>query len=229
MKNKYEKNYFSEIIKNSINYTDACRKLNIGTGKGNRDTIKKYVNEYGLQIDHFYIPSKVKLKNKFSLDEILIENSNYIHTTSLKNRLYDEGLKQRCCELCGQGEEWMGKKISLILDHKNGTHNDNRIENLRIVCPNCNATLDTHGGKNIVKFKIDETKHNKIKENKNLLKLERTKNGGKTDKQILNSINQRKVERPDKEILLKEVEELGYSATGRKYGVSDNAIRKWLK
>ena len=166
MKNKYEKNYFSEIIKNSINYTDVCRKLNIGTGKGNRDTIKKYVNEYGLQIEHFYIPSKVKLKNKFSLDEILIENSNYIHTTSLKNRLYDEGLKQRCCELCGQGEEWMGKKMSLILDHKNGTHNDNRIENLRIVCPNCNATLDTHGGKNIVKFKIDETKHNKIKENK---------------------------------------------------------------
>jgi hypothetical protein len=49
-----------------------------------------------------------------------------------------------------QGEEWVGKKMSLILDHINGVNNDNRIEN-RIVCPNCNATLDTHCGKIRVK------------------------------------------------------------------------------
>jgi len=78
----------------------------------------------------------------------LIENSEYRHTSNLKERLYKEGLKKRECELCGQGEEWRGKKMSLILDHINGTNNDNRIKNLRIACPNCNATLDTHCGKN---------------------------------------------------------------------------------
>lgn len=75
--------------------------------------------------------------------ELLVENS----TTSrgaIKRNLYKEGLKERKCELCGQGEEWNGKKMSLILDHINGINNDNRLENLRIVCPNCNATLDTH-------------------------------------------------------------------------------------
>ena len=66
----------------------------------------------------------------------------------LKKRLYIEGLKKRECELCGQGEEWKGKKMSLILDHINGVHDDNRLINLRIVCPNCNATLETHAGKN---------------------------------------------------------------------------------
>ena len=62
----------------------------------------------------------------------------------MKNRLYDEGLKERKCELCGQDENWYGKKMSLILDHINGVNNDSRIENLRILCPNCNATLPTH-------------------------------------------------------------------------------------
>jgi hypothetical protein len=85
---------------------------------------------------------------KINLCDILIENSSYSRA-SLKDRLYKEGLKKRECELCGQGEEWVGKKMSLILDHINGVNNDNRIENIRIVCPNCNATLDTHCGKKI--------------------------------------------------------------------------------
>lgn len=46
--------------------------------------------------------------------------------------------------------------MGLILDHINGIHKDNRIENLRIVCPNCNATLPTHGGKNVKKQKKEK-------------------------------------------------------------------------
>ena len=73
----------------------------------------------------------------------MIENSTF-GTTHLKERLYNEGIKERKCELCGQGEYWQGKKMSLILDHINGVHNDHRLDNLRVLCPNCNATLDTH-------------------------------------------------------------------------------------
>ena len=65
----------------------------------------------------------------------------------LKRRLFAEGLKQRRCEMCGQGEMWRGRRMALVLDHINGVHDDNRLENLRIVCPNCNATLDTHCGR----------------------------------------------------------------------------------
>lgn len=63
----------------------------------------------------------------------------------------------------------------------------------------------------------------------NKLNEERKNNNGITNKQKINHIKQRKVERPSLEQLLKEIKELGYSATGRKYNVSDNAIRKWIK
>src|SRR3954451_3875077 len=81
------------------------------------------------------------------LEEVLVENSSYSRG-SLKARLYAEGLKERRCELCGQGEEWFGARMSLILDHINGDATDNRLENLQIVCPNCAATLETHCGRN---------------------------------------------------------------------------------
>ena len=75
-----------------------------------------------------------------------MEGSSY-QRARLKERLFDAGLKERACELCGQGEIWHGRRMSLILDHVNGIADDNRLENLRVVCANCNATLDTHCGK----------------------------------------------------------------------------------
>lgn len=151
---KYKYENFKIVIEKSINYSDVCRNLNISTYCGNRNTIKKYIKLYDLDISHFYTPKRVP-GNKILLSEVLVKDSTYGHTTDLKNRLYKEGLKKRECELCGQGEEWRGKKMSLILDHINGTHDDNRLENLRIVCPNCNATLKTHGGKNIKNSRIN--------------------------------------------------------------------------
>lgn len=214
---------FIEVIKASNNITDVCRNLKIGTTKGNRDTVKKYILKYEVDTSHFKIGIKSKLPHKMDLVDILVDNSTYTYTGNLKHKLYDSGLKDRKCELCDQDEFWNGMKISLILDHKNGKNNDNRIENLRIVCPNCNAGLDTHGGKNIKNYKYESVI--------NINKCECGSIICNTSKKCksCDSTSQRKVERPEYKKLLLDVNELGFSATGRKYGVSDNSIRKWLK
>lgn len=149
----YEINNFSAAVKKSKSYSEVARILGLNTTCGNRQTIKKYIEFYNLDISHFDfgVSNFKKVYGRRDLSEILVKNSTYLHTTNLKERLYKEGLKKRKCEECSQGELWRGKKMSLILDHKNGINSDNRLENLRIICPNCNATLETHGGKNIKK------------------------------------------------------------------------------
>ena len=212
MKSDCSKENLEKLVKNSYSVTDVIRKLGLSiAGRWNRDTIKKYISEYNLDITHFKVGINLNTNvKKINLSEILIENSTY-GSSKLKKRLYDEGLKERKCELCGQDENWKGKIMSLILDHKNGINNDNRLENLQIVCPNCNATLPTHcRGKN---------KMDKINQKKEL----------KKNKFIIRSMNQRKVKRPIFDDLKKEIINFGLEGVGRKYGVTGNAIKKWIK
>ena len=156
IKEYYERENLEKIIKESFSYTSCLKKIGLSNRPGNYDTLKKYIKLYNIDIDHFYTDKKQGMLNyslniKIPTIDILVENSPF-NRRSLKDRIYKEGLKERKCELCGQGEEWMGKKMSLILDHINGVNDDNRLENLRIVCPNCNSTLETHCGRNMKKI-----------------------------------------------------------------------------
>jgi hypothetical protein len=104
-------------------------------------------------VDHYlaqgYVFSKVltPIKPKISLEELLVGNSP-VRTGTLKKRLLKEGLMDNVCVECGQPPVWCGKPLIMVLDHINGNPTDNRLENLRLLCSNCNSQTDTFCGRN---------------------------------------------------------------------------------
>jgi hypothetical protein len=227
---RYSEATAREAIAASASWSEALRRLGLRAAGGNHALLKRWARTWGIATDHFdpyrAQRSKLPLRPRRPLSEYLTERSTYSRS-ALKRRLFAEGLKARACELCGQGELWRGRALSLILDHINGVHDDNRLENLRVVCPNCAATLDTHCARNLPRSPCPTCGA-----------TFRRKHGG----QIYCSIRcwhaspafravERpcKVPRPSYEQLLADLRDLSWVAVGAKYGVSDNAVRKWVR
>jgi Zn finger protein HypA/HybF involved in hydrogenase expression len=218
----------AEITKDSNSIAEIIRKCEMISSGASYKILKKRLNHENINYSHIKLglgsnTGRNFTKEKIPLEKVLIENSEY-NRANLKKRLVSElGWKEECAE-CENKGEWRGKKLILQLDHVNGNSKDNRIENLRFLCPNCHSQTDTFSGKIHLKNKCQICK-NKVS-NKNS-KYCTPCFVSKIAPQI--SINQRKTTRPTKEVILDDIANLGYRGTGRKYSVSDNTIRKWIK
>jgi hypothetical protein len=137
-------------------WADALRALGYQAKGANYRTPQKWARNWKIPTGHFdpHVGRKRAARaQEIPLCEVLVEGSAY-NRYNLKRRLVTSGLLAPRCEMCGQGERWHGRRMSLVLDHINGISNDNRIENLRMVCANCAATLDTHCGRNLPQERI---------------------------------------------------------------------------
>ena len=137
----------------SRSIAEILRKLGLRPAGGNYRSCKDNLKRLGLDADKLSGQSwskgrKVTPRYSYSLSEILVKDSVYRSTTGLKNRLLREGIFSEECSCCGL-DTWQDVTIPLELDHINGDSCDNRLENLRLLCPNCHALTPTYRGRNI--------------------------------------------------------------------------------
>lgn len=128
---------------------DLLRRLGLVPRGDNYRVIKARLQELGL--DPAKLPgqswSRGAALPRIPIEELLVRGRP-CSGTNLTRRLIEAGLLPRRCALCDL-DEWLGQLIPLELDHINGEHDDNRLENLRLLCPNCHALTDTYRGRNI--------------------------------------------------------------------------------
>lgn len=131
----------------SLTMAEAAAKLGV-----HFNTFKTHAKKFGLYNPNQGGKGKSKPKvdgaGKFPLSDILDGKYPEYQTFKLKNRLIAEGLKQNICEECGISE-WQGKSLKCELDHIDGDRTNHRLENLRILCPNCHSQTSTFRAKNI--------------------------------------------------------------------------------
>jgi Zn finger protein HypA/HybF involved in hydrogenase expression len=221
------KDRFETVVKKSNSIAEIIRYFGFAQASSIYRMIKKRCEED--DIDYSHIPlglgsnkGKKIIRKAFPLEEVMVENSTY-NRGNLKKRLLKNGMLKNECAICGQEPIHNNKKLVMVLDHINGISDDHREENLRMLCPNCNSQEPTFAGRNRKirkkKYFCKECGEEITKQSKSQLCLSCV-----AKKQLRKVIN-----RPSVEQLLSEIEETNYCAVGRKYGVSDNAVRKWLK
>lgn len=246
------------LIKDSISLGQVITRCGYKASGTYYKYLNKLIKTHNIDISHFLGKHHNRGKRfgpKRDINDYL-SGQYFINTHTLKLRLIKEGLKEHKCEVCAI-TEWCGKPTPIQLDHIDGNNQNNQLENLRILCPNCHAQTDTYCGKSNRKIKYcicGEIKKHKTKLCKSCSLKQQYKNIKNTDAKNNNydycecgnpkiskskvcqecnnklpKLHCRKVDRPTKEELLVLIQTKPFVQIGKMYGVSDNAVRKWCK
>jgi len=151
---KYTIEDLEKAVVASYSMKQVLEKIGLAVSGGNHSHLKKKIDALKLDTKHFLgQAARRKLDKTWSppskreLKDILKIGTTY-NNCHLKKRLVECGLLDQKCAKCGLEPEWQGSFLALHLDHINGNKTDNRINNLRLLCPNCHSQTSTYAGRN---------------------------------------------------------------------------------
>lgn len=154
---RYTEDWLKELCKNSYSYAEVLRKAGRKQGGGTQATLRKKIEEFGIDISHFTgqrwqdSPNQAdnhEIREKYLLEEVFIKDSPVTQKV-LRGYVERHNLIPYKCQNCECDGHWQNGIIALEIDHIDGDNTNNEISNLRYLCPNCHALTDTYRGRNI--------------------------------------------------------------------------------
>ena len=141
---EYEVDEIRQFVNDSRNYKEVLKRIGYTNFSGNTTkTLQNYLKKHNISTDHFQL---CNTKRTLTKEDVFCDNSQV--NQSVLRRWYKKYKNPTNCNICGIPTIWNEKYLELTLDHINGNNHDNRLENLRWVCPNCNSQLDTTNARN---------------------------------------------------------------------------------
>lgn len=147
-----------ELINSSTSLGGILKKMNLTNFRNNRLKLKSFISDNNIDISHLTMWKRIDIIfEEISLEKYFVEDSERENNQTKKKILKYNLLDYKCvgCENLGL---WRNKEISLHIDHINGKRKDNRLENLRFLCPNCHSQEPTSNKAKISKIEKKNAK-----------------------------------------------------------------------
>ncbi|NWF30088.1 HNH endonuclease [Streptomyces sp. PKU-EA00015] len=150
---RWTKEILEAAVAASMNMCEVLRRLGLEVVGGHHTHISRRVKALGIDTSHFHVhsrPGRSEKRRHRSPQELLVEQdpakARREQSSRLKRAMLQLGVENRC-SLCGIEPTWRGHPLPLEVDHIDSNWRNNRIENLRLLCPNCHSGTDTYRGR----------------------------------------------------------------------------------